>query len=124
MEYQFQKVDFSRFRIFQISKTINSLWAHVGCFVPLIGFCLWAYLLPDEVTPDENREACFHAYKVYMLIAAISLIAPTLFVLYIVGCNRFHTYEAVETFAAAALTVECIVFTGLFIYHSVLKREN
>ena len=65
-----------------------------------------------------------YAYKVYMLIAAICLVVPTLFILYVVVCSRFRTYEALETFAAAALTLECVIFTGLFIYHSVLKRMN
>ena len=104
-----------------ITKTVQSLWVHIACYVPLIFLCVWAYFEPaDPEVVDPHIVACNRDYKEYLLVSGLCMIPAMLFILYIVSCKRLHSIESIEMFAGLALGLECLIFSALYVYKMLL----
>ena len=52
------------------------------------------------------------------------MVPPTLFIIYVVGCNSWQSSDRLENYAAATLIMECIIFSALYVYGAILKNNE
>ena len=91
----------------------------------MISACFYTYFTPPEhETIDENTAECQDEYRLYLLVSGSCLIVPTLLIAYIVLCNKWHSVDRVQELASLAILIECIMFSGIFIYFKILSTEN
>ena len=87
-----------------------------------MGVCLLTFCLPDVVSDKDEETACYHAYKVFMLVASISFFLLTFMIDFIFQKFQMNTTIQVDKFELTVWSSEIAVFSSLYIYQYVLKR--
>jgi len=101
---------------------VQSLLAHLFCYLPIITSCYYTYFAPpDFKSKDPQTEACQESYRLYLLVAGSCLIMPSIMLFYIVCCYKRHSPDRVQDMASLIIFIECIIFSGIFIYFKVVS---
>ena len=105
-------------------KTIQSLWIHIACYVPMICLCVWAYYEPLNTNGSPQTVDCYKDYKTYLLVCGFAMALPLLVILYIIKSNSDSSIEEIEKKAGMTLGLECFIFSALYIYKFILQEAE
>ena len=100
---------------------VSSLWLHNFFYYPFIAMCMAAYFEPIMQDTSELVAACNREYKDLSLYCGLSLILPSLFIVYIQAKNQTHSHDTTEILSFVALGLEFVLCIVHLVYYQNLR---